>query len=411
MWDTLWINVHAATMDAPAGACNPAGIVRNAAIAATAGKLAWVGPMSACPGDPARLARTVHDGGGRLATPALIDCHTHLLFGGDRAAEFARRAEGASYADIAAGGGGIRTTVAATRALDVAGLVEQALPRARALLAEGVTTIEVKSGYALTVEGELTMLRAARALGDAIDATVVPTLLALHALPPEYAHDRAGWVRAVTAQLIPAVAAGGLAAAVDVFCEGIAFSVEECAAVLMAARRHGWAAHVHADQLTPMGAATMAAHQGALSADHVEYTDAAGVAAMAAAGTVAVLLPVAFLVTGESRKPPVAALRAAGVPMAIATDCNPGTSPCASISVALAMARAQFGLTALEALAGVTVNAARALGLGASHGRLAAGCMADLCLWDFDAVDGFGYWLHPVHPATIVRGGRTRVPG
>lgn len=400
MWDALWTGLDAAD--------GGGGLLRDAAVAVHEGAIAWLGPRAALPGAPQALARRVRAAGGRLATPGLIDCHTHLLFGGDRAAEFARRAEGMGYAGIAAAGGGIRTTMAATRALPVEALVEAALPRARALLAEGVTTIEVKSGYALDVAGELRLLRAARALGQAVDATVVPTLLALHALPPEFAGDRAGWVARVVHELIPAAAAEGLTSAVDVFCEHIAFDLVECERVIEAARAHGLGVHVHADQLSAMGAAAMAARHGALSADHVEYTDEAGVAALAAAGTVAVLLPVAFVVTGETRRPPVAALRAAGVPLAVATDCNPGTSPCTSLAVAMALARAQFGLTAAEALAGTTTNAARALGLGATHGRLAVGARADFCLWDLPSVDHFGYWLSPVHPAVVVRGGRER---
>lgn len=418
MWDALWTGIEAATMDlatkdlatttGAGGGGTSAGLVGRAALAVHEGRIAWLGPESRLPGPPATLARVVHAGGGRLATPGLVDCHTHLLFGGDRAAEFARRAEGMSYAAISAAGGGIRSTMAATRALDEAQLVAAALPRARALMAEGVTTVEVKSGYALDVEGELRLLRAARTLGRELDLEVVPTLLALHALPPEFANDRAGWVRRVVRELVPAAAAERLATSVDVFCEGIAFSVDECAEVLEAARAHGLATRVHADQLTAMGAAGLAARLGALSADHVEYTTDADIAAMAAAGTVAVLLPASYVVTGETRKPPVAALRAAGVPMAVASDCNPGTAPCTSPGVVMALARAHFGLMALEALAGMTVHAARALGLAASHGRLAVGMRGDFCLWDLPSVDHFGYWLSPVHPASVVRGGRVR---
>jgi len=411
MWDALWTGIEAATMADAGGRPSSAGLVPRAALGVHEGRIAWIGPEAGLPGPPASLARAVHAGGGRLATPGLIDCHTHLLFGGDRAAEFARRAEGMSYAAITAAGGGIRSTVAATRPLGEAQLVASALPRARALMAEGVTTVEVKSGYALDVQGELRMLRAAGALARELDLEVVPTLLALHALPAEFANDRAGWVRRVVQELIPAAAAERLATSVDVFCEGIAFGVDECAQVLEAAHAHGLATRVHADQLSPMGAASLAARFGSLSADHLEYTGDAEVAAMAAAGTVAVLLPAPFVVTGESRKPPVAALRAAGVPMAVATDCNPGTSPCTSPGVVMALARAHFGLTALEVLAGMTVHAARALALGATHGRLAVGQRADFCLWDLPSVDHFGYWLSPVVPATVVRGGRVRAGG
>jgi imidazolonepropionase len=417
MWDALWTGIEAATLAeagapaSPAGLAPGAGLVPRAALGVHAGRIAWIGPEAQLPGPPARLARTVHAGGGRLATPGLVDCHTHLLFGGDRAGEFARRTEGMGYAAISAAGGGIRSTVAATRPLSEAQLVAAALPRARALMAEGVTTVEVKSGYALDVEGELRLLRAARALGRKLDLDVVPTLLALHALPPEYADDRAGWVSRVVNELVPAVAEEHLATSVDVFCEGIAFSIDECALVLEAARAHGLATRVHADQLSPMGAAGLAARFGSLSADHVEYSGDADVAAMAAAGTVAVLLPAPFVVTGETRKPPVAALRAAGVPMALATDCNPGTSPCTSPGVVMALARAHFGLTAIEALAGMTVHAARALALGSTRGQLVVGQRADFCLWDLPSVDHFGYWLAPVYPAAVVRGGRVRSRG
>lgn len=404
MWDALWTEVSLATLAEPGGV----GLVEDGALAVENGAIAWVGPRAALPAAPQQLARTLHSGGGRLLTPALVDCHTHLVFGGDRALDFALRADGASYAAIAAAGGGIRSTVALTRNLTEEELTAAALPRAHAMVSEGVTTIEVKSGYGLDVASELKMLRAAARLGPALDVDIVPTLLALHALPPEFATDRAGYVDLVVRELIPEAARQRLAVAVDVFCESIAFTPAECRRALRAATDLGLKVKVHADQLSSIGAAELAAEFGAVSADHLEYTSTAGIEALQRAGSVAVLLPVAFIVIGETRKPPVAALRAAGVPLAVATDCNPGTSPCTSLSLALALARSAFGLTATEALRGATAEAARALGLEASRGTLTVGKRADFCLWDFKHPREFGYWLglNAVH--TIVRGGIAR---
>ena len=407
MWDQLWLNLRIAT--AAAGGA-PFGLIQHAAVAVAGERIAWLGPAAALPGAPEQLARQVLSGDGRLVTPGLVDCHTHLIFGGDRALDFDLRAQGASYAAIAAAGGGIRSTVALTRNLSAAELAAAALPRARALLADGVTTLEVKSGYGLDVASELKMLEAARLVGAELDVEVVPTLLALHALPAEFASDRTGYVDLVVRELIPAAAAAGLARAVDVFCEGIAFTRAECARALGAARDHGLAVKVHADQLSDSGGAQLAAEFGALSADHVEYSSEAGVAALAASGTVAVLLPGAYLMLGETQRPPVAALRARGVPLAVATDLNPGTSPCTSLSLALALARAQFGLSAEEGLAAVTREAARALGLEGSRGTLAPGKRADFCLWDLAHPRELGYWLGVVSPPAVVRGGRLRSP-
>ena len=405
MWDELWVDIRAATA-APGG--DGFGLIESAALAVAGGRIVWVGPAAELPGAPDGLATRVHRGHGRLVTPGLVDCHTHLLFGGDRALDFDLRAQGATYAAIAAAGGGIRSTVARTRGLSAEALAAAALPRARALLADGVTTLEVKSGYGLDVASELTMLEAARLVGQLLDVEVVPTLLALHALPAEFAGDRAGYVDLVVRELIPAAAAARLAVAVDVFCEAIAFTRDECARALRAARDHGLAVKVHADQLSDTGGAALAAEYGALSADHVEYTSEAGVAALAASGTVAVLLPGAFLMLGETRRPPVAALRAHGVPLAVASDLNPGTSPCTSLTVALALARAQFGLSAAEGLAAVTRIAARALGLDGSRGRLAPGLRADFCLWDLGHPRELGYWLGRGACHAVVRGGRLR---
>ena len=405
MWDQLWVDVRLATV-APGGADD--GLIEDAALGVAQGRISWVGTRAALSAAPHQLARAVLSGGHRLLTPGLVDCHTHLVFGGDRALDVDLRARGASYAAIAAAGGGIHSTVAATRGLSAEELAAVALPRARALIAEGVTTLEIKSGYGLDVATELRMLEAAALLGRQLDVEIVPTLLALHALPPEFAADRAGYIDQVTRELIPAAAATGLASQVDVFCESIAFTRAECARVLGVARDHGLAVKVHADQLSDGDGAALAAEFGALSADHLEYTSAAGVAALAASGTVAVLLPGAYLMLGETRRPPIAALRAAGVPLAVATDLNPGTSPCTSLPLALALARAQFGLTAAEGLAGVTREAARALGLAASRGTLETGKRADLCLWDLGHPRELGYWLGTGACHAVVRDGRVR---
>jgi imidazolonepropionase len=406
MWDALWINATVATLHGPDGI----GLLPTAAVAIRDGNIAWVGRQANLPGEPATLARAVNDCAGRLMTPGLIDCHTHLVFGGDRALDFALRAEGASYEAIAAAGGGIRSTVALTRNLSEEALAQAALPRAQALLRDGITTIEIKSGYGLDVASELKMLRAARRLETLLDVEIHTTLLALHALPEAFTRDRKGYVDLVTRELIPEAARLKLATAVDVFCEKIAFTRAECAQVLTVARDYGFGVKVHADQLSAIGAAELAAEYGALSADHVEYTTPAGIDALAHAGTVAVLLPVAFVVIGETQKPPVAALRAAGVPIAIATDCNPGTSPCTSLTLAASLARAEFGLTASEALRGVTVEAARALGMRKGTGTVSVSAPADLCLWDLSHPREFGYWLGNSCLHTRIRRGRISTP-
>ena len=405
MWDDLWVDVAVATAT-PGG--DGFGLIEHAAVGVTGDRIAWVGRDSELPAAPQQSARRLHRGGGRVLTPGLVDCHTHLLFGGTRALDFDLRARGASYIEISAAGGGIRSTVAHTRHLSAVELAEAALPRARRLLADGVTTLEVKSGYGLDVESELKMLQAARIVGQRLDVEIVPTLLALHALPAEFSDDRAGYVDRVVRELIPAVAAAGLARAVDVFCERIAFTRDECARVLGTARDHGLAVKVHADQLSDLGGAALAAEFGALSADHLEYTSPEGVAALAGSGTVAVLLPGAFVMLAEQQRPPVAALRAAGVPIAIASDLNPGTSPCTSLSVALTLARAQFGLSAAEGFAGVTRIAAQALGLADSRGTIDLGKRADFCLWDIAHPRELGYWLGTGLCHSVVRGGRIR---
>lgn len=374
--DRLLTDATLATM-APGGA--PYGLVEGGAVAIEGGRIAWAGPAAELPAALAALPAERLDG--RLVTPGLIDCHTHLVFGGDRAAEFERRLNGASYAEIAREGGGILSTVRATRAADEAALVEGALRRLDRLLADGVTTVEVKSGYGLDRETELRMLRAARALGRARAVTVRTTFLGAHAVPPDYAGRADAYLDEICIPALEAAAADGLIDAVDGFCEGIAFSPAQIARLFDRARALGLPVKLHAEQLSNLGGAALAARFGALSADHLEYLDAEGAAAMARAGTVAVLLPGAFYTLRETQAPPVAALRAAGVEMAVATDCNPGSSPMTSLLMAMNMACTLFRLTPEEALAGTTRVAAKALGLS-DRGMIAPGMRADLCVWD-----------------------------
>ncbi|MBQ1497609.1 MAG: imidazolonepropionase [Sphingomonas sp.] len=387
--DRLWTNARIATMAAPG-----MGVVEHGALAAKDGRIAWVGPAGEAPA----AAETI-DCAGRWITPGLIDCHTHLVHGGDRAHEFELRLQGASYAEIARAGGGIVSTMRATRAASEAELVASALPRLDALIAEGATTVEVKSGYGLSLEDELKMLRAAGALGRERKVRIATTFLGAHALPPEYADNRAGYVDLVCETMIPAVAKAGLADAVDAFCEDIGFTPQETGRVLEAARAHGLRVKLHAEQLSNQHGAALAASHGALSADHLEYLDDAGIAAMAAAGTVATLLPGAFYFVRETRLPPVQALRDAGVPIALATDCNPGTSPLTSPLLVMNMAATLFRLTVEECLAGVTREAARALGLRHEIGTIEPGKSCDLAIWDVERPAELVYrmGLNPLH--------------
>ncbi len=386
--DRLWRNARLVTMagDGP-------GIVEQGAIACSDGRIVHAGPAAEAP-----EARETIDCGGRWITPGLIDCHTHLVFGGDRAHEFELRLEGASYEEIARAGGGIVSTMRATRAADEDELVASALPRLDALIAEGATTVEVKSGYGLDTESELRMLRAARRLGRERPVDIVTTFLGAHALPPEYAGDADGYIAKVCDEMLPAVAAEGLADAVDAFCEGIGFTPEQTERVFEAASAHGLPVKLHAEQLSNLHGAALAARHGALSADHLEHLDADGIAAMARAGTVATLLPGAFYFVRETKLPPVEALRAAGVPIALATDCNPGTSPLTSLLLAMNMGATLFRLTVTECLAGVTRNAARALGL-ADRGTLEPGKRCDLAIWDIERPAELVYRMgfNPLH--------------
>lgn len=361
---------------------NPTDItpVSGLSILAVDGRIAWVGPDTELP-DATRAAEEI-DLGGRLVTPGLIDCHTHLVHGGDRAREFELRLAGASYEEIARAGGGIVSTVAATRAAGEDGLAASALPRLDHLIAEGVTTVEVKSGYGLDMQSELAQLRAARRLGRERHVSVHTTFLGAHALPPDYRDDRAGYLRLVIDQMLPAVAAERLADSVDAFCEAIAFSPDEVDELFTAARRLGLPVRLHADQLSNLHGAALAARHGALSADHLEHTDDAGAAAMAAAGTVAVLLPGAFYFIRETKLPPVDLFRRHGTRMALATDCNPGTSPLTSPLLVMNMAATLFRMTVAECLAGMTVHAAAALGLAGDTGSVEVGKWCDLAVWD-----------------------------
>ncbi|HSF95456.1 MAG TPA: imidazolonepropionase [Thermohalobaculum sp.] len=374
----------------------PYGLIEDALIAVDEGQIAWVGAREDAPEKIRALP--IQKQGGRLVTPGLIDCHTHIVHGGDRAREFELRLEGASYEEIARAGGGIVSTVRATRAADEDALVDSALPRLDSLIAEGVTTIEVKSGYGLDIATELSMLRAARRLGTKRDIDVVTSFLGAHAVPPEYANDPDGYIDEVCIPALNRAAEEELADAVDGFCEGIAFSPDQIARVFDRATDLGLPVKLHAEQLSNLGGAALAASYGALSADHIEYLDAAGVRAMADAGTVAVVLPGAFYTLRETQLPPIVALREAGVPIALATDCNPGSSPMTSLLLAMNMGCTLFRLTPEEALAGVTRVAAQALGLD-DRGVLAPGLRADLAVWDVGHPAELSYRIgfNPLH--------------
>lgn len=374
--ERLWTGARLATMDPARGGL---GIVEHGAIAQQDGRIVYAGAMDEMPKLDA--AERI-DCTGSWITPGLIDCHTHLVHGGNRAAEFELRLQGASYEELARSGGGIAASVKATRAASVEELVTAALPRLDALLTEGATTIEIKSGYGLETNAEMRQLQAARALARHRRVEVTTTFLGLHAVPEEAKSDRALYIETVAGTMLPALCAAGLADAVDGFCENIAFSPAEIRSVFAAARRHRLPVKLHADQLSNSHGALLAAESGALSADHLEYADEQGVAAMARAGTIAVLLPGAFYFLRETRVPPIALFRSHGVPMALATDCNPGTSPLTSLLLVMNLAATLFRMTVEECLLGVTRNAARALGKVASHGVLVPGAWCDLAIWD-----------------------------
>ena len=400
--DLLIRDVHVATM---ADTDEAYGVVLDGLVAVAGGRITWVGTEGAAPRDATAGASRTLDGAGGWLTPGLIDCHTHLVFAGTRAGEFEMRLRGRSYEDIARAGGGIRSTVAATRAATAEELYDASAWRLETLAEHGVTMVEIKSGYGLDVDTELRMLRVARTLGERLPVRVSRTLLAAHALPAEYRDCRDAYLDLVCETMIPRVAAERLAHAVDAFCEDIAFTPAECARVFDAATAHGLPVRLHADQLSSLGGAELAARYRARSADHLEYATDAGCRALAAAGTTAVLLPGAYYTLGESRRPPVDALRRHGVPIAVATDLNPGSSPVTSPLLAMNMACVLFGLTPEEALAGMTRHAAPVLGLQGEVGVLSPGMRADLALWDVDHPAELSYWIGANPCRAVVRGG------
>ncbi len=399
MADTVFRGGGVATMRAGGG---PYGAIEDAALWVRGGRVAWVGEHAALPAEALEPDTSVHELGGRWITPGLIDCHTHLVFAGNRSLEFEARLGGVSYEAASRQGRGILSTVAATRAASEAALVELASPRLAALMRDGVMTVEIKSGYGLCLETELAMLRAARALGRRHGVRVRTSFLGAHALPQEYAGRSDAYIDLLVEAMLPAVAAAGLADAVDGFAEAIAFSPAQIGRVFAAAQRLGLPVKLHADQLTDGGGAALAASFGALSADHLEYTSEAGVRAMAQAGTVAVLLPGAYATVGAQQPPPVAAFRAHGVAMAVATDCNPGSSPLCSLLQAMNLACCLFRMTPEEALTGVTRHAARALGIEDEVGSIEPGKSAELLIWDVGHPREISYWMGGINPVRWV---------
>ncbi|MDB5952065.1 MAG: imidazolonepropionase [Massilia sp.] len=398
----VFTNVHLATMADEHGD----GELRDGAVRVEGGRITWIGPRAKAPLEGAALV----DCGGNWMTPGLIDCHTHIVHAGNRSDEFEARLNGATYEDIARAGGGIMATVRATRAADEEQLLHQSLPRIASLLAEGVTTIEIKSGYGLDLATEAKMLRVARRAGVTLPVEVVTTFLGAHALAPEFAGRPDDYIDAVCEQMLPQLAAEGLVDAVDAFCERIGFSNAQTEQVFAAARALGLPVKLHAEQLSDQGGAQLVARFGGLSADHLEHVSEAGVRAMAGAGTVAVLLPGAWYFLRDTSAPPVALLRALGVPMAVATDCNPGTSPLMSILLAMNMACTLWRLTPREALAGCTVNAARALGRQLDIGTLEAGKRADFALWEIARPADLAYAMGFNPCRAVVNAGVLREP-
>ena len=393
----LWHNARLATCD------DAATQIESGALVTRGERIAWLGVAAALPEEYRHAAR--HDVRNRWLTPALVDCHTHIVFAGNRAGEWSRLLNGVSYEEIARSGGGIISTVNATRLASESELIEQATPRLQCLLNEGVATVEIKSGYGLTLEQERKMLRVARQLGASLPVTVKTTFLAAHAIPPEYTGRADDYIEAVTTQWLPTLYDEGLIDAVDVFCERIAFDVAQSERVLAAAAKLGLPVRMHAEQLSNMGATQLAARYAALSCDHLEHAVEADVIAMKRAGIVAVLLPTPFLHLNETHQPAIGALRKHDVPIAIASDCNPGTSPSPSLLLAAALGTRLFRLTPTEVLLGITRNAARACGEGASRGVLRPGAIADLAMWDVQTLDEIPYWIGRNACAGVVRGG------
>jgi imidazolonepropionase len=407
-WDRVWIGADIATMVAGG---EPYGKLNDAALAVKGERIAWIGPAAEARRKAAAQDIPLEDCEGRWMTPGLIDCHTHLVYGGNRVEEFEKRLCGVSYEEIARGGGGIRATVNATRTAGGASLLASAAVRAKRLMSEGVTTIEVKSGYGLDLATERHMLEVARALERELPVSIKTTYLGLHALPEEFRKSRRDFVALASGPWLESLAAAGLVDAVDAFCENIAFSLAETEQFLRAARTLGLPAHLHAGQLSDMGAAELAAQYGALSADHLEFLSERGAHALGAAGTVATLLPGAYFTLRQTPPPPVPLLREKGVQIAVATDSNPGTSPCTSLLLMLNMACTLFGLTPEESLCGATRQAARALGLQDEIGTLAVGKRADFALWDIERPAELCYALGANPCAGVVHRGRPRTPG
>lgn len=408
-WDHLILDCHLATMREDG---TPYGAIEDGALLVSDGRIAFAGPRNELPADASARAKEIDRLDGSWVTPGLVDCHTHIVFAGDRVAGFEARLKGASYEEIARKGGGIATTVRATRVASEADLVKAAAPRLQQMIRDGLTTIEVKSGYGLDRDTEFRMLSAAKELGRRYGIRVCTTYLGLHALPPEYANDRSSYVNLVVNEILPALKKARLVDAVDAFMEPIAFTGEEISVFFQAAKQLGLPVKLHADQLGNRGGAKFAAGFQALSADHIEYADEAGVKALARAGTVAVILPGAFLFLRETQKPPVELLRRYKVPVAIATDCNPGSSPIVSPLAAMHLACALFTLTPEEALAGMTRNGARALGLAKEIGTLETGKWADLAVWQIAHPSELAYWLgQKLCRKTYVRGAPLSWPG
>ena len=401
-WDTVWIKANLATMTSNGA---PYGAIRDAAIATQGDRIVWTGPMAEIPGKPDSIADEVVDLAGKWITPGLVDCHTHLVFGGSRAGEFEQRLQGVSYEEISRAGGGIVSTMTATREATEDDLVTAGLPRLSNLICGGVTTVEIKSGYGLETAAEMKQLTAARALGKKLPVGVQTTFLGAHALPPEFGGRQREYIDLVIEEMLPAVAASGSADAVDAFCESIGFTTAETEAVFEAAQKFNLPVKLHAEQLSDQGGAALAARFGALSADHLEFISEDGVRAMAAAGTVAVLLPGAYYTLRETQLPPVDLFRKHNVPIAIASDFNPGSSPIPSLLLMLNMSCTLFRMTPEEALAGATRHAANALGLEADRGTLAVGKRADLAIWNINQPAELAYWAgyNPLH--TLVHDG------
>lgn len=399
-WDDLFL---AATL--PVTVNGQLCVIEDGALATQGGRIAWLGAMSTLPAMPNTLAKRTHTVDGALITPGLIDCHTHLVYAGNRATEFERRLQGESYESIARDGGGIQSTVAATRAASEEALFEESLVRAKALSASGVTTVEIKSGYGLDWETEAKMLRVAKRLETRLPLTVVRTFLAAHTVPLEYRGQQAAYVDLICNTWIPAVARENLAEAVDVFCESIAFTVAETEQLFKAATDHGLRVKCHGEQLSCSNSAVLAARYGALSVDHLEHVSETGVKAMAASGSVAVLLPGAYYYLRETQCPPIETMRAHGVSMAIATDSNPGTSPTTNLPLMMNMAATLFKLTPDEVYFGVTSHAAKALGLDADRGELCVGAVADLVCWHASHPRELAYRMGDVPLKWVMKGG------